>query len=129
MEQLALNFDLTNEERVILPLLRKGRNCARSVRDLAGETGMSDVSVRQTVRRLIMERGVLIGSAVSDPPGYFLPETPDEIFTATKSLRHRGIMILMRAARLQKSSVEMVFNQAVLEFNKDCHSRADGNPE
>lgn len=116
MEQLALNFDLTNEERAVLALLRKGRARARSRRELSEETGMGDVHVRQTIRRLIMERGMLIGSAVSDPPGYYIPETADEVFNATKSLRHRGIMILMRAARLQKSSVDLVFNQARLEL-------------
>jgi len=118
VEQLALDFELTKEEWAVLSLLRKGRARARSVRELVEATGMGDVHVRQTVRRLIMERGMLIGSAVSDPPGYYIPETPDEVFTATKSLRHRGIMILMRAARLQKSSVDLVFNQARLELEE-----------
>jgi len=116
LDQLAFNFELTREERRILGLLKKGRSNAASVRDLAVRTGLGGVAVRQTVRRLIMERGILIASSVGDPPGYFIAETGDEILSATKSLRHRGIMILMRAARLQKSSVELVFNQARLEF-------------
>jgi len=115
---MAFDFELTNEERHVIGLLKKGRSNAVSVRDLAVKTGLGGVAVRQVVRRLIMERGVLIASSVGDPPGYFIAETADEIITATKSLRHRGIMILMRAARLQKASVELVFNQARLEFEE-----------
>ncbi len=118
MDQLAFNFELTSEERHVLGLLKKGRANAVSVRDLAVKTGLGGVAVRQIVRCLIMERGILIASSVGDPPGYFIAETADEILSATKSLRHRGIMILMRAARLQKASVELVFNQARLELEE-----------
>lgn len=118
MDQAAFEFDLelSDEERAVYSLLMRGRARASSARDLAERTGMSDVRIRQTVRSLIMERGLLVASAVDDPPGFFIAETPDEIITATKSLRHRGIMILARAARLQKSSMELVFNQGRLEM-------------
>lgn len=116
MDQAAFDFDLTDEERAVYALLRRGRARALSARDLANWTGMSGVRIRQTVRDLIMKRGFLVASAVDDPPGFFIAETPDEIITATKSLRHRGIMILVRAARLQKSSLELVFNQGRLEI-------------
>lgn len=124
MDQLAFNFELTSEERHVLNLIRTGRANAVLVRDLAVRTELSDVAVRQIVRRLIMERGILVASSVGDPPGYFIAETADEILAATKSLRHRGIMILMRAARLQKSSVELVFNQARLELEETGTRRA-----
>ncbi len=107
---------MTAEEAAVYCLLQSGRASALSSRDLADRTGLSDVRIRQAVRNLIMERGILIASAVDDPPGFFIAETPDEIITATKSLRHRGIMILVRAARLQKSSLELVFNQGRLEI-------------
>lgn len=121
MDQAAFDFDLklTDEERAVYGLLRHGRARALSARDLAERTGMGDVQIRQTVRSLIMERGLLIASAVDDPPGFFLTETPDEIINATRSLRHRGIMILVRAARLQKSSLELVFNQGRLELEEE----------
>lgn len=118
MDQAAFDFnlELTAEEAAVYCLLRDGRARALSARDLADRTGLSDVRVRQTVRSLIMERGLLVASATDDPPGFFIAETPDEIIMATKSLRHRGIMILVRAARLQKSSLELVFNQGRLEL-------------
>ena len=79
---------------------------------------MSERNVRDTVRSLIMARGLLVASAVDDPPGFFIAETREEIIAATKSLRHRGIMILARVARLQKSSLELVFNLGRLEFEE-----------
>lgn len=121
MDQAAFDFDLqlTNEERAVYGLLRHGRARALPARDLAAKTGLSDVQVRQTVRNLIMERGLLVASAVDDPPGFFIAETADEVIHATRSLRHRGIMILVRAARLQKSSLELVFNQGRLELQAE----------
>jgi len=118
VDQAAFEFglELSDDERAVYGLLRHGRARAMSARDLSERTGLSDVQVRQTVRSLIMGCGILVASAVDDPPGFFIAETPDEIITATKSLRHRGIMILVRAARLQKSSLEMVFNQGRLEL-------------
>lgn len=124
MDQLAFNFELTNEERHVLSLLKKGRANAVSVRDLAVKTGLGGVAVRQIVRRLIMERLILIGSAVSPPPGYFIPETPDEAVIATKSMVHRGISILARAAKMRRESIELVFNQGRLEFEETEMRRA-----
>ena len=121
MDQAAFDFDLrlTHEERLVYDLLMRGRANALSARDLSDRTGMSDVQIRQTVRSLIMDRGLLVASATDDPPGFFIAETPDEIINATRSLRHRGIMILVRAARLQKSSIDLVFNQARLELERE----------
>lgn len=118
MNQLAFNFELTDDERQILSLLRKGRANAISVRELTEATGLNEKKVRQTVRDLIMERWVLIGSAVHYPPGYYLPETADEAITATKSMAHRGIMILMRVAKMRRESIELVFNQARLDLEE-----------
>ena len=118
MEQAAFdfNFNLTREERAVYGLLQSGRANALSARNLSERTGLSDREVRQTIRSLVMERGILVASAVDDHPGFFIAETPEEIITATRSLRHRGIMILVRVARLQKSSLELVFNQGKLEL-------------
>jgi hypothetical protein len=119
VDQAAFDFDMTAEEQAVYCCLMTGRASALSARDLSIRTGLSDKDVRQTVRSLIMDRGILVASAVDDPPGFFIAETPDEIITATRSLRHRGIMILVRAARLQKSSLELVFNQGKLEIEQE----------
>jgi hypothetical protein len=121
VDQAAFDFDLklTDEERAVYGLLRQGRARALSARDLSLRTGQSDKQIRETVRSLIMERGIVVASAVDDPPGFFIAETPEEVINATRSLRHRGIMILVRAARLQKSSLELVFNQGCLELERE----------
>lgn len=121
MDQAAFDFDLklTDEERAVYGLLGYGRARALSARELSERTGLRDRQVRDTIRSLIMERGVVVGSAVDHPPGFFIAKTADEVIAATSSLRHRGIMILVRVARLQKSSLEMVFNQGRLDLEKE----------
>ena len=107
--------ELTTEEMHILRLLQRGGKNAVKEKALAAATGLQGVEVRATIRHLIMEHGVLIASSGA---GFFIAETEDEIKTATRSLRHRGIMILMRAAKLQKISVEEIFHQARFEYGK-----------
>jgi len=124
MEQASFSFDLSDEEQAVYSLLRTGRSRALSAQMLADETGLTNQQVRATVRRLIMVRGMLIASVVDDPPGFYIAETREEIITATRSLRHRGIMILVRAARLQKSSLELVFKLGRLEFEEEGKNEA-----
>jgi hypothetical protein len=121
-EQVQIDFEgveaeeLTQEETQILSLLQRGRNNALSVRHLAECVGVTEVRLREMVRHLIDVHGACIGSSTSKPPGYFLIESPLEIDAVYKSLRHRGIEILRRAANLKKISIEEVFNQGVLEL-------------
>ncbi|KAF0145090.1 MAG: hypothetical protein FD156_1201 [Nitrospirae bacterium] len=105
--------ELTNEEMEILRLLQRGKENAVKEKTLAAATGMKGVAVREKIRHLIMDHGVLIASCDA---GFFIAETEDEIKAATRSLRHRGIMILMRAAKLQKISLEDIFHQARIEY-------------
>jgi hypothetical protein len=116
-EQIQIDFELSDTERKILSLLRRGRENAISERVLSELTGIPGVEVRAIIRHLIMEHNVLIASSVSKPAGFYIAETEDEIKEATRSLRHRGIKILMRAAKLQRISLEEIFNQTKLEFN------------
>jgi len=111
---MQIGFDLTDEERHVLGLLRPGRENARSVRFLAGMLGVSQVRLREIVRGLIEHHGICIGSRTGNPPGYYIITEPEEIEEVYRSLRHRGIMILMRAARLKKISVTEVFGQGEL---------------
>jgi hypothetical protein len=116
LDQLNIGFDLTREEQAILACIHKGKQNAWQVRSLAGATGLKHVEVRQIVRHLIMDHGVLIASSMGNPAGFYIPETAEEVAEATRSLRHRGIMILVRAAKLQKLSLEEIFHQGKIEF-------------
>jgi hypothetical protein len=118
--QTTLDFNgplLTDEERRVWRSVseRAGRERAILGPRLAEMTGLDYVSIREIIAHLVNDHGMLIASCSR---GYFVPETPEEITTATKSLRHRAIMILLRASRLQKTSLEAVFHQGRLELNK-----------
>ncbi|MBI5075609.1 MAG: hypothetical protein HZB62_10660 [Nitrospirae bacterium] len=117
-EQLASGHatDMTHAETFILHLIQRGKANAIKVPVLEAATNLQGVEVRETIRHLIMEHGVLIASCTH---GFFIAETAEEITEATRSLRHRGIMILMRAAKLQKISIEEIFNQTVFEFTTE----------
>ena len=79
-------------------------------------TGHPYTEVRSIIAHLINDHGQLIASCQR---GYYVPVTPEEISEATRSLRHRAIMILLRASRLQKISLDEVYGQGKLELKKE----------
>lgn len=91
----------------------RGKGAAVLGRDMAQVTGIEYNKLRAVIAHLVNDHGVLI---VSCGRGYYIPVTPEEIVEATRSLRHRGIAILVRAAALQKTSVEEIFRQSRIEF-------------
>lgn len=111
--------NMSEAEIAVLSLLQHGRTNAIKERALVSATGLQGVFVREIIRSLIMNHSVPVASCAQ---GFFIAETEDEISSATKSLRHRGIMIIMRAAKLQKISVEEVFGQARMEFKEENKS-------
>jgi len=121
MTQLGFAYNFTKTEQKILSLLQRGRDNAQSVKFMSEQTGLSEVELREKIRHLIMVHDVLIASTVGKPSGFYIPESEAEVITATKSLRHRGIAILARAAKLQKLSLEEIFKQAKIEFNQVLH--------
>ena len=120
-EQLILDFSLdrlNREERAVYDRIPSGRPGAVTVAALSADTGICEREVRAIVSDLINVHGLLVASATSHPAGYYRPVTDEEILGATKALRHRGIKILARAARLSKSGVEEVFRLARLEMRE-----------
>lgn len=118
-DQLQIGFDFTAEESHVLTAisLHRGRSNAVIGDILAEFTGIEYKRLREVISHLINHYGCLIASC---PRGYFIPLTPAEISEATRSLRHRGIMILVRASKLQKASIEAIFHQARMEFGDDA---------
>ncbi len=122
-EQVQMNFTdrkasiLTEEEQRVWSILEgfRGRDNAILGPVLSARAGIDYDTVRAIVSRLVNRHSCLIASCSR---GYYIPITPEEISRETKSLRHRGIAILMRAARLQKSSLEAVFGQARVEYEE-----------
>jgi hypothetical protein len=107
--------DLTHDETEILSRIGQGRESAVKEKYLSQETSLKGKEVREIIRHLIMFHGMLIASSPAD--GFWIAETEEEIREATRSLRHRGISILVRAAKLQRISVEEIFHQSRMEFH------------
>ena len=113
-------------ERAIYRCLSHGRRRAVSVQSIVQATNFNDVAIRETIRHLIMQHNIPIASVTSFPNGFYIIDTPEEVQVTTKSLRNRGIKILQRAAKLQRLSLEQVFDQGKLELGlaKPDHDKA-----
>ena len=84
---------------------RRGRGHAISVADISDATGIPPRVVRDIVKHLIERHAIRIGSALGNPPGYYMIETMEEAEQNEKTLRQLGISILTRAAVLKKLTV------------------------
>ncbi len=121
-EQLNLDGPpMTDEQSAIWGCIRDRRGKGNEIlgTEIARMTGIDYTRVRAVIAELINHKGRNIGS---NGRGYYVPVTPDEIGEATRSLRHRGIMILWRASKLTGNSLEEVFHQGRIEF--DPHKEA-----
>lgn len=120
-EQMTLNFDgplLDGEENVVWEAIRtrKGKGNEINGQAIAARSGLEYDRIRELIAHLVTGHHKLIGS---NSRGYYVPVTAEEVSEVTRSLRHRGIMILVRAARLQKTSLEEIFHQGKLEYEQE----------
>jgi len=125
MEQMQLSFDsipMTSEEKAVWGAIEphRGRGCEIQVTAVARNLAIPERRARQVVSHLVNTHHKLIGS---NGNGYYVAVTPDEIEVITRSLRHRGIMILVRAASIQKGAVTEVFKQGLIEFERSIADR------
>ena len=122
MQQPSLNFDsphLLSDEEAVLSCLGHGRQAATSSTIIEARTGLRPRRVQQIIRKLRLE-GHNIGSATTDPMGYFLTDAQDENADMARKLRARGIKVLMVAARFSKRSLRMEFDNAVMEMEGEA---------
>ena len=98
---------------------RAGKDSAIKADTIAWQTGLPEVKVREIVSRLVRVRGKLIGSSTGNPPGFYVITDAEELKKHIGSLRHRGIMCLVRAAALSKTSIEEIFKQGIIDFNDE----------
>lgn len=110
---------LSDEEYKIWSEIQQheGRANAIKVDVLAIRTGIEGVRIREIVSHLVKEHGKLIGSSTGNPPGFYVITDRAELEKQIKSLRHRGIMCLVRAAALSKTSIEEIFRQGRLDID------------
>lgn len=117
-EQMPLDFNapqMTEEQKKVWETIRvyigKGHEIPGAA--IAEITNIEYDRVRAVIAHLVNHHHKLIGS---NSKGYYVPVTAAEVSEVTKSLRHRGIMILVRAAKLQKTSLVEIWNQTYMEF-------------
>jgi len=110
---------LADEEFRVWEVVRRhrGPESAIKVSDLAWRTGLKDQRVRELVSDLVVKHGKLIGSRTGNPPGYYIITDRRELEEHVRSLRHRGIACLVRAAALSRQSIEDIFRQGRLDFD------------
>ncbi|MBE7415102.1 MAG: hypothetical protein HS130_07710 [Deltaproteobacteria bacterium] len=110
---------LSDEEYRVWEIIEahRGRENAIKADALAWKVGLDGVRVREIVSHLIREHGKLIGSSTGNPPGFYVITDREELERQIRSLRHRGIMCLVRAAALSKSSIEEIFRQGRLDID------------
>jgi hypothetical protein len=97
----------------------RGRANALQVRHFAQLVGVDERRAQILVKHLVEDHGVLIGSAVTRPFGYYIPETPEEVRAVTAQLYHRIASLAVRIARIKRISVEEVYGQMRLDTKED----------
>ena len=125
-EELRFGPPMVEIEKKAADILgrRRGHGQALQVVAMARLLRTTERAARGIVQGLINIHGLPIGSSVNPPSGYYWITDPDELDRTCRSLRHRGIAILVRASKLKKASLEAVFGQARLEyFGGDGHGR------
>ena len=115
MSQYRINLDpprpgLEQAEARILAIVRKRRGPARAIgkADLAELTGLTERHARRIIKDLIEIHGFPICSSyAARAGGYYWPATDEELAEVRRQLRGHALSILMRDARLGKSSRRM----------------------
>ena len=115
-----MNIDeaiMTNEEQQVWQVLAtcRGREMAILGPEIEQITGIRYKQIQRLISQLICHHGKLIGSSVF---GYYIPCTQKEAEASARYLRDRAIVALYRAAALQRTSLDEVYGQARLEFEK-----------
>src|SRR5574341_582036 len=112
--QIALDFsapELTAEELLVWDVMRTRRGKAAAILgpEIEARTGIRYKQVQKIINTLRCHHQKLIGSGTF---GYYIPETDQEVKDATYYLRHRAIMALVTASKIQRTSIEEIFHQA-----------------
>jgi hypothetical protein len=118
--QITLDFTgplMTGEEQRVLAAIKGhvGKAAAIKGKRLAAAIGMNYDEMREVISHLVIGHKVRIASCGK---GYFLAQTPEEIREASRSLKHRGIMVFLHASCLEDASLEEVFHQARMDYEK-----------
>ena len=107
----------------ILARHRGARN-AIQVRELAGRLGLGEghngQRMVQILKRELVDAGTLIASSCGKQPGYFLPDTPEELKATIGNYeaRIRSLAALIRATKGAAGFKEFV-GQLLMDFEQE----------
>lgn len=97
---------LDSEELAVARVLRWGRARAIQIPELAAAADLPPRRTQEVVQRLILRHHWPIGTAMAAPFGNYLIDSAAELEETIKLLRERGISSLVRAAALNRSSLQ-----------------------
>lgn len=107
-------------ERAVYKALRRGGANARTVREIAAETGISTREVQSVVSHLILGHGVPVGTSMGKPFGNYLIDDPEDLKQTADLLRTRAIHQLMRVAALQKMTHRRLLEEIQTELEAEA---------
>jgi hypothetical protein len=112
--------DLNQRERTVLDCIPAGHENAISLRRLTLVVALGDRLIREIIYRLVVERGLPIGSStVSEGGGYFLIENEEDLKVATRHLKPRAKAIFRRTRALERIAREKFSRQIKLIMMTD----------
>jgi hypothetical protein len=114
--QIGFDFDLTREEAAVLRHLRRGREQAISMPELASLVGLSTRALQDVIAHLIEEHNTLICSACGRNHGYYLPADESEYRAGVDQLKHRIMSLAKRMRAMDRQAYEDLFGQGCMEL-------------
>jgi hypothetical protein len=120
MVELELDWTLDPAETRIMTLLqvRRGRERAIRVPDLASLSGIPARQIQQVIHRLRVQHGQPIASAAGKPAGYYIPETSQEVEEFYHEQKSKALGTLAAAAAVKRTSLPALLGQLALETEK-----------
>jgi hypothetical protein len=112
--------DLNPREQSVLDSIPAGHENAISRRQLTLVVSLGDRLIREIIYRLVVEKGLPIGSSTfSEGGGYFLIENEEDLKVATRHLKPRAKATYRRARALERIAQEKFSRQIKLTMMTD----------
>ena len=112
--------DLNPREQTVLDCIPSGHENAISRRQLALVLALGDRLIRDIIYRLVVERGLPIGSSTGpEGGGYFLIEDEQDLKVAIRHLKPRAKAIFRRTRALERIAREKFSRQIKLTMMTD----------
>lgn len=106
-----------DEERAVARAIRWGASYARQVPDIAHHAGLKPRKAQAIIKHLVDDHAWPIGTSMREPFGNYLIDSATELEQTSALLRVRGISMLARAAKLNRTSLRLVLERLQAELD------------